>query len=177
MDLIKNKMFITVIVIVVAFLFLIFLYGMYQDVNKITATMDNNDINKPANFNPPPDRGFFNLRFLFFPIMGFLGMVGGSLLYYFMAQRLGKNKQLQKKNVNRLLNLLSKEERLVLEKLIASHGSAYQYELSRMPGVNKVKMHRVLNNLEAKEIIKKENYGKINKIVLDKDIYSLFIEQ
>ena len=54
-----------------------------------------------------------------------------------------------------------------------NNGKVQQYELSRLPDLNKLKTHRILLNLEQKGIIRKEKLGKINKIVLDKELYEV----
>ena len=61
----------------------------------------------------------------------------------------------------------------MIETLLENGGKVQQYELSRLPNLNKVKTHRILLNLEQKRIIHKEKLGKINKIVLDKELYDV----
>ena len=61
----------------------------------------------------------------------------------------------------------------VVEILMENEGKVQQYELSHLPNLNKVKTHRILVNLEQKGIISKERLGKINKIVLNKELYEV----
>jgi len=63
------------------------------------------------------------------------------------------------------------EEKHILDELKKSGGEAMQRELVRKTGLSKVRVHRVLNKLEAKGIIKRHPYGLTKKIVLSKKIY------
>lgn len=74
-----------------------------------------------------------------------------------------------------VLKFLSYNENRVMKKLIEHEGSVLQSEISRMPNMGKVKAHRVLQDLETKEIIKKEPYGKTNRVLLDETIKKLFL--
>jgi uncharacterized membrane protein len=82
----------------------------------------------------------------------------------------------QDKEVQRtMLKFLNYNENRVMKKLIEHDGSLLQSEISRMPNMGKVKAHRVLQELEKKGIISKEQYGKTNRIVLDEVIKQIFI--
>ena len=78
-----------------------------------------------------------------------------------------------KKNSKIILNFLTTQERKVIETLLENDGKVQQYELSHLPNLNKVKTHRILINLEQKGIIHKEKLGKINKIILNKELYNV----
>ena len=66
--------------------------------------------------------------------------------------------------------LLLPEERIVIDELKKSKGEITQSQLVKRTGMSKVKIHRVVNRLAAKGIIKKYQYGLTNKIVLEKDL-------
>jgi uncharacterized membrane protein len=66
--------------------------------------------------------------------------------------------------------LLMPEERAVIDELKRAKGSITQSQLVKNTGLSKVKMHRVVNRLVAKGIIRKYPYGLTNKIVLEKEI-------
>ncbi|MEM3061626.1 MAG: hypothetical protein QW265_04375 [Candidatus Bathyarchaeia archaeon] len=78
-------------------------------------------------------------------------------------------------NKNIILKFLSLNERKVLEKLIEREGIALQSEISLMDGMNKLKTHRAVKNLEIKGIIKTESYGKTNRIILSKDVKDILL--
>lgn len=75
-----------------------------------------------------------------------------------------------------MLKFLNYNENRVIKKLIENEGSILQSEISRMPNMGKVKAHRVLQDLETKGIIKKEFYGKTNRVILDETIQKIFIK-
>jgi uncharacterized membrane protein len=45
-----------------------------------------------------------------------------------------------------------------------------------MPGMGKVKTHRILKDMKIKNIISMEKYGKTNRIKLSDDIKKIFLE-
>ncbi len=110
--------------------------------------------------------------------------------YYFISRRLeeqleknmalilkliNKNNSIPKTSIkkvdhNTILRFLNASERKILENLIENKGTTLQSEISRMPGMNKLKTHRAIKDLERKGIIKTESHGKTNRIILDKDI-------
>lgn len=66
--------------------------------------------------------------------------------------------------------LLLPEERTIIEELRKSKGAITQSQLVKNTGLSKVKIHRVVNKLVAKGIVKKHSYGLTNKIVLEKEV-------
>jgi hypothetical protein len=119
------------------------------------------------------------------------------ILYYFISrkveEKLDKNMRIisrlvnknnlassekQKKMDNReiILKFLNLKEKKVLEKLIEKKGAALQSEINLMEGMTKLKTHRAVKDLERKNIIKTETYGKTNRIILLEDIKKLMIK-
>ncbi len=117
--------------------------------------------------------------------------------YYFISERLeerleknmkviselvNENGQTSKKeqegmsDKNIILKLLNSNERKVLESLIKNEGTVLQSEISRAEGMNKLKTHRAVKRLKQKGIIKKEDYGKTNRIILTEDIKDVVLE-
>ncbi|NOX71512.1 MAG: hypothetical protein GXO64_02325 [Candidatus Micrarchaeota archaeon] len=114
---------------------------------------------------------FYN--FYLIPFSAFIGLLIGTIIYYLMSDEVEQKKETAKKNTRIILRFLTPEDRKVIDILLENGGSVPQYELSRLPGLNKVKTHRILAKLEQKGIISKEQYGKINKIILNKEIYDV----
>jgi predicted transcriptional regulator len=81
-----------------------------------------------------------------------------------------KKEDLKINNNGSILKLLNANEKKVVEKLIENKGSALQSEVSRMEGMTKLKTHRAVKELERKGIVKLEQYGKTNRIILSEDI-------
>lgn len=75
-----------------------------------------------------------------------------------------------------LLKFLNYNENKVVKKLIENNGTVLQSEISRMPGMGKVKAHRILKDMKIKGIVSMEKYGKTNRINLSKDVKKLFLE-
>jgi uncharacterized membrane protein len=72
-----------------------------------------------------------------------------------------KPKKLDKK----FLESLDKEERKVAE-LITEKGSIFQSKLVEKTGFNKVKITRILDSLEGKNIIERKRRGMTNIVIL-----------
>jgi len=81
-----------------------------------------------------------------------------------------KEEKIKLTNNGNILKLLNQNEKKVVEKIIENKGSALQSEISRMEGMTKLKTHRAVKELERKGIIKLEQYGKTNRIILSEDI-------
>jgi len=71
---------------------------------------------------------------------------------------------------NIILKFLNVGERKVVGALIEEKGEILQSDINRMEGMTKLKTHRAVRDLERKGIIKRESYGKTNRIFLSKDI-------
>jgi len=87
-----------------------------------------------------------------------------------------ENKELKNQYKTVLLKFLNYNENKVVKKIIENNGSILQSEISRMPGMGKVKTHRILKDMKIKNIISIEKYGKTNRINLSEDIKKIFLE-
>jgi len=117
-----------------------------------------------------------NYVFYLIPISAFLGLFVGILTYYIMSEKIYKT-ELKIKSKNKIiLNLLSNTEKKIIEKILENDGRIRQYELTYIEGLSKIKVHRIIQNLEDNNIIKKEKLGKVNNIVLNKELYYLLKE-
>ena len=110
------------------------------------------------------------------PFMSFVGILVGSVVYYIMSDKIMMKDYALRKNTRIILKFLGPAERKVVNTLLDNEGKLQQYELSHLPNMNKVRTHRILQSLEEKGIIHKEKLGKINKIVLDKELYEVLKE-
>jgi hypothetical protein len=81
-----------------------------------------------------------------------------------------KKKPMEMDNKDIIFKFLNLNEKKVLEKLIERKGTALQSEINLMEGMTKLKTHRAVRDLERKNIIRTEAYGKTNRIFLSKDI-------
>jgi len=114
--------------------------------------------------------------FYLLPFIAFIGLLVGTIVYYIMSDKVIQQEASLEKNTKIILKFLTGQERKVIETLLDNEGRVQQYELSHLPNLNKLKTHRILVNLEQKGIIYKEKLGKINKIVLNKELYNVLKE-
>jgi len=107
-------------------------------------------------------------------ILSSLGIFVGSFSYYFIASKYTREKISVGTNVEHTLNFLNPNERRIVKELIENKSGLKQAEFEKLTGFHKVKVHRIINKLKAKNIIVKTNQGKINKIKLNDNLINLF---
>jgi drug/metabolite transporter superfamily protein YnfA len=100
----------------------------------------------------------FSLILLF---TGIVSISGGFSIWNLIREREIKSTKKQ------LLDIfLLPEEKKVLNEIEKYGGSVTQSELVKTTGYTRVKVHRIIKNLENKKLIMKQQYGMTNKIVL-----------
>ena len=116
----------------------------------------------------PPIIYFFVKYHVFFMLaIAITGLIFGSLTHLFLHKKIDKDKEESKKIISLLLDMLNTEDKKIIKHLIKNKGVSTQYELSKIENMTKLKVHRSLEKLEQKNIVKKEKLGKINKIYLN----------
>ncbi len=109
------------------------------------------------------------------PILIVVSLIAGASIYAFMAEKIEHKNVALKSNVGLILKFLNSDERAIVKKLIDNNGRARQFELSRIDGQTRLRVHRGIKRLLARGLIVVENNGKINDISLSKEIMdSLF---
>ena len=111
------------------------------------------------------------------PFFAFIGLFVGTVVYYVMADRIAQQEVTLAKNTRIILKFLSTLERKVVDTLLEGGGKVPQYELSHLPDLNKVKTHHILKGLEEKGVLTKEHLGKVNRIVLNAELYNVLREE
>ena len=91
-----------------------------------------------------------------------------SLLGGFSIWSLVREKEIKSTKKAMLDIFLLPEEKKVLEEIEREGGSIRQNEIVRNTGFSRVKVHRVIKNLEKKNLVMKQQYGMTNKIALKK---------
>ena len=91
-------------------------------------------------------------------------MLGAGFYLLFMVKPSAEEPKKNFKHVD--ASKLSNEENKVYEIIKAKEGSAYQTDLIRETGFSKVKITRILDRLEAKDILERKRRGMTNIIVL-----------
>lgn len=97
----------------------------------------------------------FGIDFLIFGV--------GIYLAFFYKQ-FSKEPKKELKDID--LSKLDEDEKKVYEIIKAKNGSAYQSDLIKETNFSKVKMSRVLDRLEAKDVLERRRRGMTNIIVL-----------
>jgi preprotein translocase subunit YajC len=176
----KNKKFLLSISIMAIIAFLIIFYFNIYEIEQ-TIPMRTELGSRPPMPIPIQYRTWIS------PVLLIVAIV--PISYYLISRKLEKNMKIILKliskndlkteepteigNKNTILKLLNFNEKKVLESLIKANGETLQSEISRIEGMNKLKTHRAIRDLELKGVIKTENYGKTRRIILSKDIKNI----
>jgi len=75
-------------------------------------------------------------------------------------------KEVTKENYQKIMNDLNGDEKLVLEKIIESKGTIFQSDLVDATKFTKVKVTRILDKLEGRNLIERKRRGMTNVIIL-----------
>ncbi len=96
------------------------------------------------------------------PLLASLGIFVGGIVYYLTAT--GMKERGKALVADALLNCLPDEEAKVIRVLLT--GPTTQAEISRKTGLGKVKTHRIIKSLKAKNIVDVKPFGKTRLITL-----------
>jgi uncharacterized membrane protein len=102
----------------------------------------------------------FSITFL---AAGILSIVAGLSIWNLIRER-----EIRSTKKMLLDVFLLPDEKKVLGEIEKYGGSLTQSELVKTTGLSRVKIHRIVRNLESKKLIIKQQYGMTNKIVLKK---------
>jgi uncharacterized membrane protein len=106
-------------------------------------------------------------------LMGVILLIGLYLVFseqidkrFFKPKQKPKEKQISKNDYTKVLGTLPADERHVFGKLIVDQGSIFQTELVKKTGFNKVKVTRLLDKLEGRNLIERKRRGMSNIVIL-----------
>lgn len=109
-------------------------------------------------------------------IMVFIVLVGLYLIFFGKEEKVitkiktikpqVEQKKITKKNYQDIMKSLHDDEKIVLKKIIESEGSIFQSELVSKSGMPKVKVTRILDKLEGKNLVERKRRGMTNVVVL-----------
>jgi uncharacterized membrane protein len=136
-------------------------------------TSENLKLNIDKNIRDLRKPFIFEYHNYLLPFIGVIGIIIGMIVYYIMSDKVNNKQVSLYKNTDIILKMLSKEQREIIQNLLNNNGKLRQYELVNLSEFNKVKIHRILRELENDNIIKKEKIGKVNNIILNSDIYNI----
>lgn len=107
-------------------------------------------------------------------IMVFVILVGLYLVFFVKEQKIItktvkeqiKPKKITKENYEKVMKDLNEEEKQVLEKIIEAEGTIFQSDLVEKSGFTKVKVTRILDKLEGKNVLERKRRGMTNVVIL-----------
>ena len=110
---------------------------------------------------------FVHFHLLFMFIVTILSLIIGAYSYYIISKDLYEYSKIKKESIKEFITFLEKDEKEIIQHLINNNGVSTQYELLQISNSHKVKLHRLLERLEGRNLIEKKKIGKINKIYLN----------
>ena len=66
----------------------------------------------------------------------------------------------------KIMNTLNEDEKLILNTIISSEGTIFQSDLVEKTQINKVKITRILDKLEGKNLTERKRRGMTNIVIL-----------
>ena len=122
----------------------------------------------------PTNQGLVGL-FVRFHLEAMLGMAMGGIVigassFYLLDRELKETKVSLQTNTQLILSLLAPEEKAFIQFLVDRKGEAFQSELGKLPGMNRLKAHRIVRRLADRKIIQVESFGKVNRVKLTPSI-------
>ncbi len=102
------------------------------------------------------------------------GVVIGGLGIYLFSAELQQTTASLKGNTELLLSFLSPKEREIVQLLMEKNGHAFQSDISKMPGMTRLKTHRIVSKLAERKVVNVHDYGKTNIVALSPVILEAF---
>ena len=138
----------------------------------INVTRANKDISNP---NPFVHFAVEN-HLLILVILIFLSTASGFLLSSISYIEISKKKKASQGILDTVFLFLHPEEKNIIQFLVQNKGSTTQAEVSRLPGMNRVKAYRSLQKMADKNLVEVVPHGKIRKVRLKENIMSVLLE-
>jgi winged helix-turn-helix DNA-binding protein len=127
---------------------LVFVYALYSEGQSV-----------PQVLQP-----FLDFHMQFMVLMGVFGVCSGLVVYSTMNATIEKQKRVVQTNMGIIMKFLSPDDRDILNLLLEKDGRSTQSEIARLPGMSRLKAHRVVKKLEERGIVHVEKFGKINMV-------------
>jgi uncharacterized membrane protein len=159
----QNKKLLIGIIILIAFFYVVFTINSLL----VGTASEVCEISDGGHCNHQEQLGFLIWAL---PLIISIAVIAGAGIYYFMAGKMEKKVEVVKNNTEILLKFLNPDERKLVNLLIENDGKVIQAELTRLPGMSKVKSHRVVQKLIDRGVIEKETLGKTNIVRFSEEI-------
>jgi hypothetical protein len=109
---------------------------------------------------------FVRFHFEAMVLIGLVGIGIGAASFYLLAREIeGKDMAIQSQS-QLLLSFLTPLEKECVLFLVKNHGECFQSDLSHLPGMTRLKAHRMVGRLHERKIVHLSSHGKANKLVL-----------
>jgi len=102
-------------------------------------------------------------------LSGFIGYLSSTVIY----RQVTKTKKESYKLLEMLLIFLNKDEKEIINFLVQNKGIIGQADISRLPGMNRVKAFRSLQKMQEKSLIDITAHGKVRKVLLKENILNM----
>ena len=112
-----------------------------------------------------------HLELLFIMIM--ISIILGFFISGLSFRALEKQRKNSENILQIVLMFLNKEEEEIIKHLVKTTGETTQAEISRLPGLNRVKAYRSLQKMQEKKLIMIKAHGKIRKVILREDVLDI----
>jgi uncharacterized membrane protein len=100
-------------------------------------------------------------------IIGVIALIGIIIMFIKPEEKIVTKKvEVEKKKLPINYSKLDKEEKVLVKVIEESEGSIFQADLVEKSGFDKVKVTRVLDRLEGKQIIERKRRGMTNVVLL-----------
>lgn len=106
----------------------------------------------------------------FMLVTSLLGIVVGAGVYYLLKEEVAQKTTAVANSATLLMRFLSQEEREIIQLISEKEGMTTQAEISKLPGMTRLKAHRLVGKMEKKGLIFVEKYGKVNMLRLVGDL-------
>lgn len=109
-------------------------------------------------------------------VLIFLSAVLGYLPSAITYRHLTKTQKESRTLLGSVLLFLNQEERAIINHLVQQKGLSGQAEISRLPGMNRVKAYRSLKRMQEKNLLEIMPHGKVRKVALKENILQMLKE-
>ncbi len=106
----------------------------------------------------------------FMVLMGLFGVISGVTVFMLISNSIKKEQQILRTNIMIIRKFLSDDEATVLDELLKKGGSLSQTDISHLPGMTRLKAHRIVKKLKGRGIVHVDKFGKINRIRLVEEL-------
>ena len=103
-------------------------------------------------------------------LLAFGGIGMGAFSYYLFSGELQRTQHSLQHSTRLLLSFLNGDEKQCVQFLLEHGGRGFQSDLAKLPGMTRLKAHRIVSKLSERKIIQVHSNGKANLLYLSPEI-------